>query len=228
MQILTLITARGGSKRLPGKNILPLGNKPLIAWTIEAAQKSKYTTKIVVSTDDHEIAQIAKEYSAEVPFIRPDYLANDTATSFDVIMHALNFFEKTHKFDYILLLQPTSPLRTAQDIDNAIESLIKRKEKSIVSVCEMEHSPLWCNTLPKNLSMKNFIKPEIKNKRSQELPLYYRLNGAIYISEIQYFINNKGFMGNETYAYIMDRKKSIDIDTIEDLNYVKFLLNNNS
>ena len=174
---LVIIPARGGSKRLPRKNLLDLCGKPLIAWSIEAALKSKYISKVIVSSDDEEILNIAKEYKAD--FIkRPDELASDTATTFDALKHTL---ENVEKYDYVVLLQPTSPLRTEKHIDEAIELLKEKNADAIISVCEMEHSPLWSNTLDEDLNMSNFLRDEVLNKRSQDLPKYYRLNGAIYI-----------------------------------------------
>jgi CMP-N,N'-diacetyllegionaminic acid synthase len=221
---IAIIPARGGSKRLPKKNILELAGKPAIAWTIEAALQAENIDKVIVSTDSHEIAEVAKQYNADVPFIRPDYLAEDTSTSYDVIIHALDFV-KAENYTHFVLLQPTSPLRTSMHIDKAFDMI--KDHSSIMSVCEVEHSPLWSNTLPEDLSMKEFISPKIKNVRSQDLPIYYRINGAIYIAEINYFKENKGFMGNDTHAYIMPQDKSIDIDTIIDFKFCNLLLNEN-
>ncbi len=223
-KVLAVIPARGGSKRLPKKNILNLAGKPLIAWTIEEAKKSKYIDKLIVSTDSTEIAEISKKYGAEVPFIRPKELASDTASSIDVILHAINFFKnKGDTYEYIVLLQPTSPLRKVDDIDKAFE-MINKDTKAVVSVCETEHSPLWSNTLPNDLSMKDFIKPEIKNKRSQDLPKYYRLNGAVYISDVEYLLDNNGFIGDETKAFIMPQSRSVDIDSGIDLNLAEIII----
>ena len=224
-KVLAIIPARGGSKRLPRKNILDLGGKPLIAWTIEAALKSKYIDKTIVSTDDKEIAEISKRYGTEVPFMRPKELATDTASSIAVIFHAVDFYkQKNLTFEYIILLQPTSPLRTTEDIDTAFEMLNNKETKAVVSVCEVEHSPLWANTLPPDLSMKDFIRPEIKNKRSQDLPKYYRLNGAIYITEVEYLRNNNGFIGEDTKAFIMPQESSVDIDSEGDFMLAKVFL----
>lgn len=223
-KILAIIPARSGSKRLPKKNIQLLAGKPLIAWTIEAALKSKYIDKLIVSTDSLEIKEISEKFGAEIPFIRPKNLSTDTANSVDVIKHAIESYLK--EFEYILLLQPTSPLRATDDIDNAIEILEKGNTKAVISVCQTEHSPLWCNTLPKNQSMENFIQPEIIGKRSQDIPSYYRINGAIYLSEIDYFFKNSGFIGASTKAYIMPQERSIDIDSEMDLNIAKVYLNN--
>lgn len=220
-KVLAIIPARGGSKRLPQKNILDLNGKPLIAWTIESALESKYIDKVMVSTDNLEINKVSKEFGAEVPFIRPESLSTDHASSIDVIKHALSFYH--NKFDYVVLLQPTSPLRLFSDIDSAFE-LITKEVKAVVSVCETEHSPLWSNTLDANLSMRNFIRDELKNKRSQDLPVYYRLNGAIYIAEVNYFYQNNGFFGENTKAYIMPQERSVDIDTELDFEWAQLLM----
>ncbi|AJI46690.1 acylneuraminate cytidylyltransferase family protein [Francisella philomiragia] len=218
---LAIIPARGGSKRLPRKNILPLMDKPLIAWTIEAAKKSKYINKIVVTSDDDEILNISKANGAEI-IKRPDELATDTATSFDAIAHSIKSLEK---YDYVVLLQPTSPLRDQEDIDDAIELLLDKSANAIISVCEVDHSPEWCNTLPENTDMSNFLPKSISNKRSQDLSTYYRINGAIYICDSNMLLDNKGFFLSENiYAYIMPRKKSIDIDEQIDFEFAKVLI----
>lgn len=223
-----IIPARGSSKRLPNKNILDLCGKPLIAWTIEAGLNSKYIDELMVSTDSEKIAEISKAYRANVPFLRPAALAVDTATSVDVVIHAINFYKNELKkeFDYIVFLQPTSPLRNNLDVDLAIEFLVKKDADSIVSVCEAEYSPLWTNILPENLSMENFLKEEIKLKRSQALPMYYRLNGAIYICKIKKFLLEKTFfLSKNIYAFIMEQDKSIDIDTELDFKLAKLIMN---
>lgn len=221
--ILAVITARGGSKRLPNKNILDLCGKPLIAWTIEEAKKSKYIDKLIVSTDSIEIAEVCKKYNADVPFMRPKELAGDKADSIAVLKHAIEFYD--NHYDYIMLLQPTSPLRIVDDIDSLIESLTNKVE-AVVSVTEVEHSPLWSNVLPKDLSMANFLREEVKNKRSQDLPTYYRLNGAIYLAEINYLKKENGFLGVKTNAFIMPKKRSIDIDDTLDFQLASFLIEN--
>lgn len=223
-KILAVITARAESKRLLNKNILDLAGKPLIAWTIDEAKKSEYIDKIIVSTDGVRIAETSRRYGAEVPFVRPIELSSDTANSISVLKHSIEFFKD--EFDLVLLLQPTSPLRTYEDINNAIE-LLDEETKSVVSVCETEHSPLWSNTLPKDLSMADFIRPELKNKRSQDLPKYYRLNGAVYIADIKYFYQNNGFVGSDTKASVMAQINSIDIDTKLDFKLCETIILNN-
>ncbi len=206
---LAIIPARGGSKRLPRKNILDLAGKPLIAWSIESGLKSKYIDKVVVSSDDVEILTVSKRYNAET-IVRPDKLASDTATTFDAIKHTV---ENVEQYDYIVLLQATSPLRDAKHIDEAIELLESKNADAIVSVCEMDHSPLWSNTLDESLSMQGFLKDEVLNKRSQDLEKYFRLNGSIYICKTEKLLEEKSFFIKENiYGYKMDRKNSIDID----------------
>ena len=218
---LVIIPARGGSKRLPRKNVLELAGKPLIVWSIEAGLKSKYIDKVVVTSDDDEILSISKEYGAEI-IKRPDYLANDTAKTFDAIKHTI---ENMQKCDYIVLLQPTSPLRNEFHIDEAIELLELKKADAVVSVCEMEHSPLWSNTLPKDDNMNNFLKDEVLNKRSQDLETYYRLNGAIYICKTEKLLSEESFfLKDNIFAYKMDRLNSVDIDEEIDFKIAKSLI----
>ena len=218
---LAIIPARGGSKRLPRKNVLDLNGKPLIVWTIEAGLNSKYIDKIIVSSDDDEILDISKNFGAET-IKRPDELASDTATTFDAIKHTIDNLEK---YDYIVLLQPTSPLRDEKHIDEAIELLVEKNADAVVSVCEMDHSPLWSNTLPQDGNMNNFLRDEVLNKRSQDLEKYYRINGAIYICKTHKLLEEKSFMlKNDIFAYVMDRKSSIDIDEEIDFKMVEILI----
>ena len=222
-KVLAVIPARGGSKRLTGKNIRNLLDKPLIAWTIEQSLISKYIDKVIVSTDDPKIAEVAQRFGAEVPFLRPESLSTDAADSISVLRHAMEFFND--EYDYIVLLQPTSPLRLVNDIDGSFDA-IDKDVKAVVSVTECEHSPLWTNTLPENDSLENFIRPEIKNKRSQDLPEYYRLNGAVYLAESNYLIKNNGFFGNQSKAYKMSSESSVDIDHLMDFQLVELLMKN--
>jgi len=218
---LAIIPARSGSKRLPNKNILFLNGKPLIEWTIQAAKKSKYIDDIVITSDSDKILEIAK-HNDILALKRSKELATDEATTVDVIKHVLTEF---NEYDYIVLLQPTSPLRNEKHIDEAIEMLETKKADAVVSVCEMEHSPLWSNILPSDLSMKNFLREEIKNKRSQDLDKYYRLNGAIYICKKDKFLKeNTLFLNDNIFAYIMDRKSSVDIDDEIDFKLAEVLI----
>ena len=220
---LAIIPARGGSKRLPRKNLLDLNGKPLVAWSIEAGLNSKYIDKVVVTSDDADILNIAKYYGV-LSINRPIELSSDTATTFDAVEHAI---ENIKYYDYIVLLQPTSPLRTEWHIDKAIEFLINKEADAIVSVCEMDHSPLWSNTLDDTLSMAEFLTKSIKNKRSQDLDSYYRINGAIYICDTKKLLKEKGFfIENGIYAFKMDRETSIDIDNEIDFQLADLILKN--
>ncbi len=224
---LGVITARGESKRLPQKNILDLAGKPLIGWTIEAALRSKYIDEVVVSTDDAEISEISKNFGAEVPFMRPKELSIDNTPSADVVIHAVNYYinEQKKEFDYVMLLQPTSPLREAHDIDKAIEFLYSKEADAVVSVCEAEHPPLWSNTLPENLSMKNFLRDDLKSKVSQDLPIYYRINGAIYICNTKKLLEESTFfLKDNIFAFLMDAEKSVDIDSLMDFKLAEALM----
>lgn len=219
---LAIIPARGGSKRLPRKNVLELAGKPLICWTIEAAKSSKYVDKVVVTSDDNEILSISANQFVEI-IRRPDYLASDTATTFDVIKHAI--LNIRGSYDFIILLQPTSPLRTALQIDESIELLMEKEASAVISVCKDGHSPLWSNTLPDDGNMGSFIREEIKNKRSQELPEYYRLNGSIYICRTQKLIEEGTFfIRKNIFAYKMGQESSIDIDEKIDYEFAEFYL----
>jgi CMP-N,N'-diacetyllegionaminic acid synthase len=219
---LAIIPARGGSKRLPRKNILNLNGKPLIAYSIEAGLQSKYIDKAIVTSDDEEILSISKEFGADT-IKRPDALASDTATSFDAIKHTI---ENIDKYDYIVLLQPTSPLRNAMQIDEAIELLETKEANAVVSVCEMDHSPLWSNTLPQDGSMQGFLRDEVLNKRSQDLEKYYRLNGAIYICKTDKLLEEESFFLKENiYSFVMDRESSVDIDEAIDFKIAEVLIN---
>lgn len=219
---LAIIPARGGSKRLPNKNILPLAGKPMLLWTVESAIQSKYLDEIILSTDSDDIIKVVENYKIKT-IKRPIELASDTAKTVDVVKHVIENIDK--KYDFIVLLQPTSPLRTSNHIDEAIEQLIKLNADAIISVTEVDHSPLWCNILPESLSMENFISEDIKHKRSQDLPKFYRLNGAIYICKTKKFIEeNTFFLKKNVYAYIMDKKSSVDIDEELDFKLAEAML----
>jgi len=216
MKVLSIIPARGGSKRFPRKNILLLNGKPLIAWTIEAGLKSKYINKLIVSSDDDEILSISQSHGAEI-IKRPEEYASDKATSFSAVKHAIDTLDE--KYDYIAMLQATSPLRDFSHINGAFEVLKEKRADAVISVTEVEHTPLWANTLPVDGNLNHFINPQIINMRSQDLPIYYRLNGAIYICNTKKLIQEGSFfIGDNIYAYCMDRKNSIDID--EEIDFI--------
>lgn len=211
--VLGLITARGGSKGLPRKNVLPLGGKPLIGWTIETALKSEVIGRLVLSSDDDEIMEAAKKWGCEVPFRRPAYLADDTASSMDVVLHALG---QLPGYEYLVLLQPTSPLRTAADIDAAFELLKSTGAPSCVSVCEVEQSPYWMFRIKDGGKVERLLSEEGSATRRQDLPPIYVLNGAIYIARIDWLKQSKNFLGEGCVAYVMPKERSLDIDNAAD------------
>lgn len=226
-RILAIIPARSGSKGLPGKNIRDLSGKPLIAWSIEAALESRYLDKILVSTDSPEIAEVARRFGAEVPFLRPAHLATDEAKSIDAIFHAIQWLkEHEQSFDLVMVLQPTSPLRTTRDIDAATELFFQKNASAVVSVAPCDHHPWWTNSLPEDGNMGNFLRPEALSNR-QALPVYYRLNGAIYLAEITFLMENESFFGPRTFAYRMPAGTSIDIDTRLDFKLADLILAEN-
>ncbi len=218
--------ARGGSKGIPKKNIKILSGKPLIQYTAEAALNSKYTDKIILSSDCDEIIEIARDLKISVPFKRPKKLAQDKSKQEDAILHAMSWVEKNNgKFDYILVLVPTTPLRDYKELDKCIDFFFKlKKAKAVFSVCECSHHPLQANKLPKSLSMKHFIKDEFKWKNRQELPTYYQLSGSICMSEWNHFKQKKSFLTEDTFAYVTSRKKALDIDNIEDFKLAEVLI----
>lgn len=222
--MLAVIPARGGSKGVPKKNIKLLDNKPLIAYTIEAAIQSGVFKKVIVSTDSEEIAEIAGKYGAEVPFIRPVAISGDDVSSNDVILHALNFFEDRDKcFKYVCMLQPTSPLRTERHIKEAYKYLLRNDYNYVVSVCECEHSPKWSGQLDEGNGMDHFLSEEYKRSVRQQIAKYYRLNGAIYMGKVENFKTDKNFLGTGCHAYIMKQEESIDIDSLLDFKIAEFI-----
>lgn len=222
---LAIIPARGGSKRLPGKNIVDFLGKPMIAWTIESALNSMYIDRVIVSTDSNDISSISKKYGANVPFIRPSNLSSDDSTSVDVVLHAINALkEQGDCYDFVILLQPTSPCRNSLHIDGAIQVAILNDANSVISVTKAKHSPLWMNTIPENGSMSKFMHKSIVNKRSQDLPIYYQLNGAIFLCNMKNLMKEKTFFTAEkSFSFRMDFKSSIDIDDECDLLYASII-----
>ncbi|MFJ8064179.1 cytidylyltransferase domain-containing protein [Psychrobacillus sp. NPDC096426] len=210
---LAIIPARGGSKGVPRKNIKELAGKPLIAWTIEEAKKSKFIDRVILSSEDHEIIEIAKQYGCEVPFTRPVDLAQDETPGIAPVLHAM---KECPGYDFVVLLQPTSPLRTVEDIDGAIETLFEKEADFCVSVTEPNQSPYWMYSLNVNGTMKPLIKQENFALRRQDLPKAYSLNGAFYMAKTEQLKVTKSFLTDDTVGYVMPRKRSFDIDTEED------------
>lgn len=224
MKNLAIIPARSGSKGLKDKNIKEINGKPLLAYSVEAALGSKLFDTIYVSTDSESYARIGRECGAEVPFLRPAELASDTASSWDAVRCALKQYEEIEKtFETVTLLQPTSPLRTSEEIIGGFQLFQEKRAKAVIGVCEVEHSPLWCNTLPDDRKMDSFIKPE-SDKRRQDLETYYRINGALYIVDTKKIMETDQIYDEECFAYIMDQSHSIDIDTELDFEIARIMM----
>ncbi len=224
--ILAIIPARGGSKGIPGKNIKKLAGRPLIDWTIKEAQKSKYIDRLVISTDSTDIAKVGKNLGVEIPFLRPSKYAKDNSTGTDVILNALDWFKKKDKtYDYFILLQPTSPFRKVEHIDNALEMIISNFNiDSLVSIQQVDQHPYWMKTLNESGYIEQFSKKSNVYANRQSLPKYYINNGSIYICKWDIFINDKSFYKCKCYPFIMDKKHSIDLDTMDDWKYAEYLL----
>lgn len=227
-KIVAIIPARGGSKGLSRKNIKPLLGKPLVAWTIEQAKKSKYVDRIIVSTDDKEIAEISRKYGAEVPFLRPEELARDESPRIDLIMHAINLFEERGTFfDIIVFLEPTSPLRDVSDIDNSIKLLLNNKKaRAIVSVAKSEITHPEFDVIINN---ESFIRKLDDNTnfrvlRRQELTDVFFFEGSIYISYIDTLKQKKEFYHDLTLAYVVQKYKYHEIDEMSDFICVEALM----
>lgn len=219
-RILGLIPARGGSKGIPKKNLKLIAGKPLIEWTIESALKSKYISSVVVSTEDLEIAEVAKCSGAQIPFLRPAELATDHSPGIDPVLHALDYLPE---FDYVILLQPTSPLRTQLEIDDCIEFAIQNNAKSVVSVCEAYENPYWMFRLDDSFKMTKLLSSEDITRR-QDAPITYSLNGSIYFSDVSYLRLMKKFITEETLAFPMKKEVSVDIDDMVDWKLAEILL----
>ncbi|MCT7570611.1 acylneuraminate cytidylyltransferase family protein [Aliarcobacter butzleri] len=224
MKIVSIIPARGGSKGLPGKNIIDLAGKPLIAWTIEASLKSKYITKTIVSSDDNNILEISKKFGVET-IKRPNELALDTTPTEPVIEHVLKSLENIEQYDYLILLQPTSPLRDEKDIDSAIKLLIQKKVSALISTKEIDNKILKAFKNNENGYLEGIANNEYPFMRRQDLPKTFMPNGAIYIIDIKEFLKTKTLFTDKTISFEMSEEKSFDIDTKEDLKKIKKYMN---
>ncbi len=220
-KVLGLIPARSGSKGIPRKNILDIAGSPLIVWTIKAAKNSRYIDSLILSSDDDEIIAIARENGVDVPFKRPIELALDDTPGIDVVLHAI---EQCPGYDIVVLLQPTSPLRKTEDIDEAIHYMLDNNAPACVSLVEPEKSPFWMFELNyKNKLINIFSKRKIVPNR-QELPKVYALNGAVYVAWTDWLESQKSFITKETVGYVMPRNRSIDVDDEVDLLVAETLL----
>lgn len=226
-KILAIIPARGGSKGLPQKNIKPLLGKPLIAWTIEAVKNSKYVDRIIISTDDKEIANICNNFGVPVPFLRPKELAKDNTPIVDVVLHLLRYLKTTENYSpgFIALCQPTSPLRTSYDMDKAFEMLFANKRAdAVISITEVSENPYWMRVLADDNFIDYFLKHNYRDYRRQDLPSVYIVNGALYICKTDIFLKNKTFTPERTIGYVMPRSRSVDIDDIFDFKTTELIL----
>ncbi|WED41908.1 cytidylyltransferase domain-containing protein [Legionella cardiaca] len=222
-KVLAIIPARGGSKRLPRKNILPLANRPLLAYSIDAAKQCSLITDIIVTSEDEEICELARKMGVEV-ICRPSELASDTISNEYVVEHALKTFIKNKYFpDYVVLLQPTSPLRTATHLQECLQSFLSSTMRSVVSVCPVEHHPGKCMKMIDG-EIKPYSKLEDVEKRTQELEKVYRQNGAIYALKTRDFLEQLKFYQSPCLPYVMEIEDSIDIDSKLDLLFCECLL----
>lgn len=222
---LAIITARANSKRLPGKNIRILGGKPLFVWSVQAGLSCPRVARTVVSTDSSEYQRIAIEAGADCPWLRSPALAADTTSSADVVEDVLDRLGgDVRNYRGLVLLQPTSPLRTAEDIAGALALFEARNAPAVVSVSETECPPAWMGRLPADLKMDEFVQPQFRGLRSQDLGTWYRLNGAVYVIGIEEFRREHGFIPPGTLGYVMPRERSVDVDTAFDFTLASFLL----
>ena len=229
-KVLGLITARGGSKGIPKKNIEHVGGKPLIAWTIEAALKSNVFDRVVVSTDNNEIASVAQKWGAEVPFIRPGRLSKDDSPHVDVLIHAINWLQEKEDYspEFLMLLQPTSPLRTSEDIDKSFELAVDRKADYVISVQEALSHPYSVMQVAEDQKLSEFLMSsgdDASYQRRQVRPKFYSLNGAIFIFKVDVLLTNKNTYPELTFTYVMPKERSLDVDTSWDLHIANLVLN---
>lgn len=220
MTTVALIPARGGSKGIPRKNIRPFCGKPLLQWTIDAALASDCVTQVVVSTDDLEIAHLARSCGAEVPFLRPAELATDSAPGIAPVLHALELLPQVTD---VLLLQPTSPLRTSADIE-AIAALRQQAgRRSAVSLTPSAKHPAWMYSLRQDQQLDPLLQLDGAHCR-QQLPPAYVLNGALYLASRDFLLREQAFIGADTVGYVMTAERSVDIDTPLDWQWAEFLM----
>ena len=226
--VAALVPARGGSKGIPRKNVVEVAGKPLIAWTIETALRSSVLDRVVVSTDDEEIARVSKEWGADVPLYRPAELSLDDSPSIAAVNHAIRWLEENQNYrpDALLLLQPTSPLRTAEDVRNAVHLLFERNASAVVSVYQPHTHPYWFKKITKDGYLSSFLEGTVEPVRRQDLPPVYALNGSIFLARREILLHEETFCPDRTCAYIMPEERSLDIDSPADLRLANYLLSN--
>lgn len=222
MTVLGVICARGGSKGLPRKNVLELGCKPMVAWSVEAAKRAQRLDRVILSTDDEEIAAAAAKAGGEVPFLRPPELAGDASSIYDVLLHALD--NAGQAYDHVVLLQATSPLRRAEDIDGCVDLCLRSGAPAAISVVRAAKPPQWMYLLDDALRLKPAFQDQTAIDRRQEAKDYFLPNGAVYVASTGWLRENRTFVGPETRAYLMPPERSIDIDTRFDLVVARAVL----
>jgi CMP-N,N'-diacetyllegionaminic acid synthase len=225
--MIAIIPARGGSKGLPGKNIKDLLGKPMIAYTIEEALKSKYITEVIISTDCKKIEEVAIRYGAKSPFLRPEYLATDSAKAIDNYIYTIDRLNKEFAYDIkdFILLQPTSPLRIVEDIDKSIELFKDKNADSVISYTEEHHPIEWHKYITEDGKFENIFEEKLLNR--QEIKKSYFPNGAVFVFDYELIMQGRYYSDN-SYVYVMPRNRSVDVDTIEDFRYIEFLLQERS
>lgn len=223
---LAVITARGGSKGIPGKNLAPVGGRPMLAWTLDAARDSQVLDRTLVSTDDPKIAAAAKELGGEAPFLRPAAISGDDSSPVEALKHAVAWLEEHEQWrpDYVVLLQPTSPLRTAADLAAACRLVVEKNADGVVSVAEAVPHPYLTRTITPDGRLEDFIKLPGGYPRRQDFPAVYVLNGAIYVARRELLLARGTFYTDRTYAYVMPAERSLDIDTPHELRLADLLL----
>lgn len=225
MKNLALMLARGGSKGIPNKNIKLLNGKPLLYYSAKAVIESNLFDRFIISTDSQRIAEIAKKNGIEVPFLRPQELAQDNSNALDAIEHALKFIENEDKvYDNVLYIFPTAPLILKDDIINAYKLLSNKNADLIIAVTETDHPMFWMNTLPPDNSLKNFVPKIARKKNRQELPKSYRISGSLYIGKWDVFYYKKDWFDVNSFAYVIPRERAVDIDSEIDFKLAEILL----
>lgn len=213
-RVLGIIPARGGSKEVPRKNLREVGGRPLIAWTIVEARKSIYLDRLILSSDDEEIIGVARAWRCDTPFVRPAQLAEDSSPSVDAVLHAL---ERLPGYEFVVLLQPTSPLRSVEDIDGCIQRCVSSGATSCVSVTACRENPRVMYRMDGGFKLQPFLADEQRLTRRQEYPRYYRLSGAVYVAQTRWLLASKKLVGEDTIGYEVPLERSLDIDTELDL-----------
>lgn len=223
--VLAIIGARAGSKGVPGKNTIDVAGAPLIAWSIRACQGASCIARTIVSTDSEEIAGVSRTHGAEVPFLRPEELARDETPAAPFVLHALAWLKDHDAYvpEYFVLIQPTSPLRTSEDIDGALGVANEKSADAVVSVTPVTRHPFWTKGISDDGRLVDFF-PDVVKERRQLLPPAYALNGAIYLARTEVFLREKTWYTPRTFAWVMPNERSLDVDTPWDLELVRLVL----